>query len=131
VLRGDVDWIEIGDDSNIQDGSLLHTSHGVPVKIEKGVTVGHGAIIHGARVGSFSLIGMGAILLDEAVVEENCLIGAGTVVTEKTRIPKGSLAIGVPAKVVRLLTLDEIKMIVDRANEYIELAACTQKALEE
>src|SRR5258705_10781586 len=99
VLRGDVDWIDIGDDCNIQDGSIFHTSHGVPVKLGKGVTIGHKAIVHGARIDSYSLIGMGAILLDYAVVEENCLIGAGALVKEKGTIPKGQLALGVPAKV--------------------------------
>jgi carbonic anhydrase/acetyltransferase-like protein (isoleucine patch superfamily) len=129
VLRGDVDWIEIGDDSNVQDGSVFHTSHNVPVKLEKGVTVGHRAVIHGATVKSYSLIGMGAILLDHAVVEENCLVGAGAIVKEHGVIPKGQLALGIPAKAVRPLKPEEVKLIVDRAGEYIELAGQYKKAL--
>jgi len=131
VLRGDVDWIDVGEDSNIQDGSIFHTSHGVPVKLEKGVTIGHKAIVHGATVKSYSLIGMGAILLDHAVVGENCLIGGGALVKEKGVIPKGQLALGVPAKIIRPLTPNEIKMIVDRAAEYVELADGYRKALQE
>lgn len=129
VLRGDVDWIDIGEDCNIQDGSVFHTSHGVPVKLEKGVTVGHRAVIHGATVKSYSLIGMGATLLDHAVVEENCLIGASAVVKEGGVIPKGQLAFGTPAKVVRPLRADEVKLIVDRAAEYVALAGQYRDAL--
>lgn len=129
ILRGDVDWITVGEDSNIQDSSVFHTSHHVPVVLGKGVTVGHRAVIHGAMVKDYSLIGMGAILLDHAVVEENCLIGAAAVVKEKGVIPKGSLAFGTPAKVVRPLTQAEIKMIVDRAAHYIEYAAQYTRAL--
>jgi carbonic anhydrase/acetyltransferase-like protein (isoleucine patch superfamily) len=129
VLRGDVDWITIGDDSNVQDGCVFHTSHHVPVVLEKGVTVGHRAVIHGATVKSYSLIGMGAILLDNAVVEENCLVGAGAMVKEGGVIPKGQLAIGMPAKAVRPLKPEEIKMIVDRAADYIKYAETYKKAL--
>ncbi len=129
VLRGDVDWIEIAEDCNIQDGSVFHTSHGVPAILKKGVTVGHRAVVHGATVHSYSLIGMGAILLDHSVVEENCLIGAGALVKENGLIPKGQLALGAPAKPVRPLTPAEIKMIVDRAGEYIVLADQYKKAL--
>jgi len=131
ILRGDVDWIEIGEDSNIQDGSVFHTSHGVPVKLGKGVTVGHRAVIHGGTVKSYSLIGMGATLLDNSVVGENCLIGAGALVKEKGIIPKGQLALGSPAKVKRPLTPEEIKVIVDRAEEYKSYAATYLKALKE
>jgi carbonic anhydrase/acetyltransferase-like protein (isoleucine patch superfamily) len=130
VLRGDVDWIEIGEDCNIQDGSILHTSHGVPVKLEKGVTIGHRAVVHGALIKSYSLIGMGVVLLDYSVVEENCLIGAGAVVKERGAIPKGHLAFGTPAKVIRPLKPDEIKMIVDRAGEYVRLASQYEEALQ-
>jgi gamma-carbonic anhydrase len=123
VLRGDVDWIDIGDDCNVQDGSILHTSHDTPVRLGRGVTVGHRAIIHGAEVKDHSLIGMGAILLDHSVVEENCLIGAGALVKEKGIIPKGQLALGVPAKPVRPLRPDEVDLIVNRAAEYVKLAS--------
>lgn len=129
VLRGDVDWINIGDDCNIQDGSIFHTSHGLPVTLEKGVTIGHKATVHGATVKSYSLIGMDATLLDGSVVEENCLIGGGALVKENGRIPKGSLALGMPAKVIRPLTPAEVKVIVDRASEYIQLAKQYRQAL--
>lgn len=129
VLRGDIDWIEVGDDSNIQDGSVFHTADGAPVRLGKGVTVGHRAVVHGATVRDFCLIGMNATLLDHAVVEENCLIGAGAVVREKGLIPKGSLAVGLPAKVVRPLTAVELKMITDRAGHYVELSARYAAAL--
>lgn len=129
VLRGDVDWITIGDDVNIQDGTVVHTSQGFPVVLEKGVTVGHRAMIHGATVKSYSLIGMSVTLLDGSVVEENCLVGAGALVKEKGVIPKGHLGIGVPAKPVRALRNDEIKMIVERADHYIEYAKKYQAAL--
>lgn len=129
VLRGDVDSIEIGDDVNVQDGTVIHTSDGFPVKLEKGVTVGHRAMIHGATVQSYSLIGMSVTLLDGSVIEENCLIGAGALVKEKGRIPKGHLAHGVPAKPVRVLKPEEIKMIVDRAAHYIAYAETYKKAL--
>ncbi len=129
ILRGDVDWIEIGEDSNIQDASVFHTSYGVPVRLEKRVTIGHRVIVHGATVKAYSLIGMGSILLDHSVVEENCLIGAGAVVKEHGVIPKGSLAFGTPAKVIRPLKPEEVKLIVDRAAEYVGLAAQYVKAL--
>lgn len=129
ILRGDVDWIEIGEDSNVQDSSVFHTSQGMPVRLGRGVTVGHRAVIHGAIVHNYSLIGMGAILLDRAVVEENCLIGAGAVVREGGLIPKGSLAVGIPAKVIRPLKPEEIKMIIDRPGEYIQLSDQYREAL--
>ena len=123
VLRGDVDWIDVGEDCNIQDVSVFHTSHGLPVRLEKGVTIGHRVIVHGATVGPYSLIGMGAVLLDGATVGGNCLIGANAVVKEKGVIPEGQLAFGTPAKVIRPLRPEETKLIVDRAGEYVQLAA--------
>jgi len=131
ILRGDVDWIEIGEDSNIQDGCVFHTSHGIPVKLGQGVTVGHRAVVHGALVGSHSLIGMSVTLLDGSVVEENCMVGAGALVKEKDVIPRGQLALGTPAKIKRSLTPEEIKLMTDRAGEYIQYAETYQKALKE
>ena len=129
VLRGDIDWIEIGDNTNVQDGSVFHTSRGAPVIVGQGVTVGHRAVIHGATVRDQSLIGMGAILLDHAVVEEHCLVGAGALVKEHGTISRGHLALGVPAKAIRPLKPDEIKIVVDRAGEYVQLAARYAAAL--
>ncbi len=129
VLRGDIDWIEVGEDSNVQDGSVFHTSLNMPVVLEKGVTVGHRAIVHGACVKNYSLIGMGAILLDRSTVEENCFIGAGAVVKEGGVIPKNSLALGIPARVVRPLEPKEVALIVHRAADYVELAKQYRTAL--
>lgn len=129
ILRGDIDWIEIGEDANVQDGSVFHTGHGAPVRLGKGVTVGHRAVIHGATVHAYSLIGMGAILLDHAVVEENCLVGAAALVKEKGVVPKGHLALGSPARAVRPLKPEEIAVITDRAGEYVRLAGQYAAAL--
>jgi len=123
VLRGDVEEIVIGNCSNIQDGVLIHTNFDLPTVIGDYVTVGHGVILHGCRVGNNCLIGMGAIILDGAKIEEDCVIGAGTLITENKVIPKGSLVIGTPGKVARELTSKEIKKIKKSAIEYKEFAA--------
>ncbi|MFN0118656.1 MAG: gamma carbonic anhydrase family protein [Elusimicrobiota bacterium] len=130
ILRGDVDWIEVGEESNVQDGCVFHTSHGMPVKLEQGVTVGHRAVIHGSIVKSYSLIGMGAILLDKSIIEEKCLVAAGAVVREGGIIPVGQLAAGVPARVIRALTPNELEMILKRPSEYVKLAAVYKDALQ-
>lgn len=128
VLRGDIESIEVGEESNIQDGSIFHTSHGLPVLLERGVTVGHGAIMHGCRVGEWSLIGMGAILMDGCSVGSECLIGAGALLPEGFEVPRGHLALGIPAKVVRPLKPEEIRMIHQRAADYIQYAKRYKKA---
>ena len=103
VLRGDIETIVIGEASNVQDGCVFHTSRKIPVVLGKGVTVGHGAIVHGARIGDHCLIGMGAILLDGCVIGKECLIGAGALVSEGAKIPPRSLVLGVPGRVRRKL----------------------------
>ena len=122
VLRGDVEEILIGEDSNLQDGVLVHTNHGLPAVVGQGVTVGHGAVLHGCRIGNNCLIGTGAILLDGSIIEDNCIIGAGTVVTEKTVISAGHLVLGVPGRVVRSVTQEEVSRIKKSAKEYKEFA---------
>jgi len=122
VLRGDVDHIAVGERSNIQDGAVLHADHGFPCRIGAGVTVGHRAIVHGATIGDNTTVGMGAIVLNGAVVGENCIIGAAALVTEGTHIPPGSLAVGIPAKVKRPLTADEIERNRLSATHYVENA---------
>jgi len=122
VLRGDIEQITVGEQCNVQDSTVLHTSRGLPVVLGKGVTVGHAAIIHGSRVGSYSLIGMGAILLDGSVIGSECLIGAGAVVTEHARIPPRSLVLGVPGKVVRKLNREELKLLHHRPKDYVRYA---------
>ncbi len=105
TIRGDNDPIEIGDETNIQDGAVLHSDPGSPLKIGAGVTVGHAAIVHGCEIGGNSLIGMGATILNRAKIGRNCLVGANALVTEGKEFPDNSLIVGSPAKAVR--TLDE------------------------
>ncbi|MBN2898840.1 MAG: gamma carbonic anhydrase family protein [Clostridia bacterium] len=122
VLRGDSDSIMIGKNTNIQDNAVVHVDAGMPTFIGDGVTVGHGAIVHGCTVSDNVLIGMGSIILDGAVIEENVIIGAGALVPPGKRIPSGSLVVGSPGKVVRALTDNEIENIKRSALHYVELA---------
>lgn len=108
VLRGDQEPITIGEDTNVQEHSVFHTDHGFPLTVGKGCTIGHRAILHGCTIGDNVLIGMGATVLNGAKVGNDSLIGAGAIVTEGKEIPAGSLVLGIPAKVVRPLTADEI-----------------------
>lgn len=121
VLRGDIAGIFIGQDSNIQDNACVHVNYDCPAVIGKGVSVGHGAVIHGSKIGDNCLIGMNAVVL-ESEIGPNCLVGAGAVVTAGKNIPAGSLVMGVPAKVVRELSEDEINGILRNAHEYVRLA---------
>ena len=122
VIRGDSNSIVIGENTNVQDNAVLHTSHSHALTIGDNVTIGHGAIVHGCTVGNNVLIGMGAIVLDGAVIEDNCIIGAGALVTQNKVIPMGSLALGNPAKVVRELKEEEKASIMRNADEYSEEA---------
>lgn len=122
VLRGDIERITIGPKSNVQDSTVCHTSKGLPVTLGTGVTVGHAAIIHGAKIGDYSLIGMGAILLDGCVIGKECLIGAGAIVTEGVRIPPRSVVLGVPGKVVRKIRPEELTLLHNRARDYVRYA---------
>lgn len=120
VLRGDFLSITVGSRTNIQEHALLHTTIGrTPTVVGDEVTVGHRAIVHGATVGNRCIIGMGATLLDDAVVEDECIIAAGSLVTSNTRIATRSLAMGVPAKVVRSLTSEEIAYFKETAGHYL------------
>lgn len=119
VLRGDMAPIEVGERSNIQDGSVVHVSEGYPVKIGDGVTVGHNCIIHGCTVENNVLVGMGAIVLNGAVIGENTIVGAGTLITQNKVIPPNSLVLGSPGKVVRQLTDAEVESIRENAREYM------------
>ena len=124
VIRGDVFHIRIGEDTNIQDNTVIHVTTGVhPTIIGDRVTVGHRALLHGCTIGDETLIGMGAIVMDEAVVGGHCMVGAGALVTPGTRIPDGHLALGSPAKVVRELRGGEIEHIKLSATHYAHLAA--------
>lgn len=114
VLRGDVDAIEVGDDTNIQDGCIVHEDFGCPVRIGRRVTVGHGAILHGCTIGDDALIGMGAIVLNGARIGAGCIVGAGALVTQSAVVPDGSVVLGSPARVVRQVTAEELEH--NRAN---------------
>jgi carbonic anhydrase/acetyltransferase-like protein (isoleucine patch superfamily) len=118
TLRGDVENIYVGEGSNVQDGSVLHTDPGCPLMIGKNVTVGHLAMLHGCTIGDNSLIGIGAIILNKAKIGKNCIIGANSLITENKEIPNNSLVVGSPAKVIRQLTKDEVKLITDNSIYY-------------
>jgi len=120
VLRGDIANIMVGDNSNIQDNACVHVNYNAPAIIGRGVTVGHGAVVHGSKIGDNCLIGMNAVVL-ESEIGPNCLIGAGAVVTAGKNIPAGSLVMGVPAKVIRELTEDEINSMLQNARDYVKL----------
>jgi len=122
VMRGDSDKITVGENTNVQDNTVVHVDHGVPTTIGNNVTIGHGAIIHGCTIHDNVLVGMGAIVLNGAVLEENVIIGAGAMVTSGKVIPSGSLVVGSPGKVVRTLTDEEIENITKSAKHYVELA---------
>ena len=122
VIRGDLAPIEIGNGTNIQEQAVLHVDMQCGVKIGDGVTIGHGAIIHGCTIGSNTLIGMGAIILNGAVIGDNCIIGAGALVTGGTVIPNGTMALGSPAKVKRELREEEIESNRLNALEYVKLS---------
>ncbi len=122
ILRGDVDRIMVGENSNIQDNATLHCSAGKPVNIGKNVSVGHNAVVHGATVGDNVLIGMGAIILDGAIIGKNAVIAAGAVVTENKVIPENSLVMGIPGKVVGTLGEAERQANLERAARYAALA---------
>ena len=120
VLRGDNELIDIGEGTNIQEGSLLHTDLGFPLSIGPGCTVGHHAILHGCTVGSNTLIGMGATVLNGARVGANCLVGANALVTEGKEFPDGSLIVGAPAKSIRTLDGEAIQRLRQSALNYVE-----------
>lgn len=119
VLRGDNDPIRIGAESNVQDGAMIHADPGVPTTIGDGVTIGHHAIVHGATVGDRSLIGMGATLLNRAVIGADCIVGANALVTEGKAFPDGSLIVGSPARLARPLTDAEIAGLRLSAATYV------------
>jgi carbonic anhydrase/acetyltransferase-like protein (isoleucine patch superfamily) len=122
VIRGDNELIRIGARSNVQEGSVLHTDHGFPLTLADDVTVGHQAMLHGCTVGEGSLIGIQAVVLNGAKIGRHCLVGAGAVVTEGKEFPDGSLILGSPAKVVRMLTPEQVERLRWSAAHYVENA---------
>lgn len=119
VLRGDNEPIFLGEDSNVQDCSVMHTEPGCPVTLGRGVTVGHLAMLHGCSVGDYSLIGIKAVVLDRARIGRHCLIGANSLVTEGAEIPDRSLVLGTPGKVVRSLSDEEVQKLHEAAESYL------------
>ncbi len=127
VIRGDVSYVKIGKNSNVQDNAVVHVNYGLPTVIGDYVTIGHSAIVHGAIISDYVIVGMGAIVLDGAKVSKNVIIGAGSVVPPGMNIPEGVLVLGTPAKVVRDLTQEEIKHIEKNALDYIVLSRSMKK----
>ncbi len=122
VLRGDIDAIVLGPGSNLQDNAVVHGDPGLPTRIGSGVSIGHGAVVHGCTIEDDCLIGMGATVLNRAVIGTGSLVAAGAVVLEDTVIPPGSLVAGVPAKVRRELTEEERAGIRRNAETYVALS---------
>jgi carbonic anhydrase/acetyltransferase-like protein (isoleucine patch superfamily) len=129
TVRGDNDPIEIGENTNIQDGSVLHTDVGKPLIIGKNVTVGHMVMLHGCTIGDNSLIGIGSIILNGAKIGRNCLIGANSLITEGKEIPDNSMVMGAPGKVVREVSEGQIQMLTGSALHYVENWKRYQKGL--
>ena len=129
VIRGDNELIHIGEESNVQDGSVLHTDPGHPLTLGRGVTVGHKAMLHGCTVGDYSLIGINAVVLNGAKIGKHCLIGANTLVPEGMEIPDGSLVIGSPAKIKRELSVAQQKMLELSAMSYVKNAERYRRSL--
>jgi carbonic anhydrase/acetyltransferase-like protein (isoleucine patch superfamily) len=121
VIRGDVSSIRVGKRSNVQDNVVIHTSEKYGVEIADDVTIGHCAVVHGCKIGNNVLIGMNSTVLDGAEIGENCIIGANALVPPGKKIPAGSMVMGVPAKVVRQLSEDEILGIKENAAVYVQL----------
>jgi carbonic anhydrase/acetyltransferase-like protein (isoleucine patch superfamily) len=122
VIRGDLAAITLGPRVNLQDGCIVHTDTDAPMTIDEGVVAGHGAILHGRSIGADTLIGMGARLLSGCEIGAQCLIAAGTLVTENRRIPPRAVVMGTPGKVVREITEEELKRTQTICAHYLEMA---------
>lgn len=129
VIRADNDLIQVGEESNVQDASVLHADPGFPLYIGKRVTVGHHVMLHGCHIGDGSLIGIGAVILNGAKIGKHCLVGAGALITEGKEFPDGSMILGSPAKVVKMLTPEQIADIENIAGRYVQNAQRYQKTL--
>jgi carbonic anhydrase/acetyltransferase-like protein (isoleucine patch superfamily) len=129
VIRGDNDPIVIGERTNIQDGSVLHTDAGVPLTIGRGVTVGHKVMLHGCTIGDHSLIGINAVVLNRAKIGRYCIIGANALIPEGKEIPDGSLVMGSPGKVIREVSAEQRKILEHSAEHYVENFRRYAKAL--
>lgn len=130
VLRGDIAAITVGEGSNIQDNACLHVNYDTPCQIGRGVSIGHGAVVHGSKIGDNVIVGMNAVVM-ETEIGPNCIIGAGAVVPAGKSIPAGSLVMGVPAKVVRALEEEEVNGILQNARAYVEAIEAYNKQAQE
>lgn len=130
VIRGDNDLITVGEDSNVQDGAVLHTDAGVRLTLGKGVTVGHMVMLHGCEVGDYSLIGINAVVLNRARIGRYCLIGANTLIPEGMEVPDGSMVLGSPGKIKKTLTEAQLKMLELSAAHYVDNAKRYREQLE-
>ena len=131
VLRGDNELIHIGENSNVQDGTVMNTDMGYPLSIGRGVTIGHNVMLHGCTIGDYSLIGINAVVLNGAKIGKNCLIGANALIPEGKVIPDGSLVMGSPGKVVRELSEQQIKLLEAGAAHYVHNAQRYARDLQE
>ena len=121
VIRADLSKVVIKENSNVQDNCVIHVDHDKPTIIGKSVTVGHGAILHACEIGDNSLIGMGAIVLSGAKIGKNCIIGAGALIPEGKEIVDNSLVLGIPGKVIRKVTDEEVEKLKESSKEYLKL----------
>ena len=130
TVRGDTDELIVGENSNVQDGSVLHTDEGIVLRIGRDVTVGHMVMLHGCEIGDNTLVGIKSVVLNGAKIGRNCIIGANTLITEGKVIPDGSLVLGSPGKIVRAVTPQEVQMIQGMAAHYVENARRYRTQLE-
>ena len=131
VIRAEFDQIEVGEQTNIQDNSVVHCDEGIPCRIGNRVTVGHRAVIHGATIGDGALIGMGSVVLNRAEIGEGSWLAAGSVLTEGSKVPPMTLAVGAPAKPKRDLTEDEVLRAQAGVDHYLALADAYRLMLDE
>jgi carbonic anhydrase/acetyltransferase-like protein (isoleucine patch superfamily) len=129
TLRGDNDLITVGENVNVQDGSTIHTDFGIPATLHRNVSIGHMVMLHGCTIHENSLVGIGAIILNRAVIGKNSLVGAGALIPEGKVIPEGVLVLGMPGKVVRELTDEEIANNTWIADHYVERSGVYLKGL--
>lgn len=130
VIRGDCDPISIGENSNIQDGSVLHTDFGYPMTIGKGVTIGHKVMLHGCDIGDYSLVGINAVILNGAKIGRHCVIGANALITENMVVPDCSVVMGSPGKVVKQVSDEQAQMLEKSSAHYVKNAAYFKQNLQ-